>query len=162
MISAAKPRPSVTQPQWRDAVLGAATEIAQHALAMTGARFAASEHVATGALVGAHIPLVGGERPYELQLVGALETCQALARSILMMGPTDAIKPAEVADAVGEIVNMLAGGVKRRLGAGGSELELGLPVFVNGTTVPTGKQSVVTFPLVLGTHDVTVVIVGVK
>ena len=66
---------------------------------------------------------------------------------------------AEVADAVGEIVNMLAGSVKRRM-SGDRDLELGLPIFLHGYIQPTDKLTVVALPTRFGTIETMVLIAG--
>jgi CheY-specific phosphatase CheX len=149
-----------TPQQWRDAVRGAATEIARYALSFDGASVAEPESAAaTAAMIGAHIPLVGSES-FELSLVATRESCHALAGAVLCMTSGATLSAAEVADAIGEIANQLAGGVKRRLASNGGDLELGLPVFVNGSVEPTGRQSVIALPTKFGPIATMVVIVG--
>jgi CheY-specific phosphatase CheX len=150
--------------QWRDAVRGAASEIARYALSFDGATVAEPEPepaVATAAMIGAHIPLVGSQC-FEISLVATRECCHALAGAVLGMGTDAELSTAMVADAIGEIANQLAGGVKRRLASNGGDLELGLPVFVNGSVEPTGRQSVIALPTKFGPIPAMVVIVGPK
>jgi CheY-specific phosphatase CheX len=75
------------------------------------------------------------------------------------MAPGAPLRDAEVADAVGEIVNMLGGGVKRRL-SGERELELGLPIFLHGYIQPTEKLSVIALPTRFGPIETMVLIAG--
>jgi CheY-specific phosphatase CheX len=84
--------------------------------------------------------------------------CAALSTAVLGMDITG-LPHRVIADAMGELLNMLGGGVKRRL-PGGGELELGLPLFVNGGIEPSGRQTVVTVPLKLGPIEVCVIVVG--
>ena len=151
--------PRFTPAQWREAVQGAATELARNALGFTGAKVA--EPVAieqTAGMVGAHIPLIGA-LAFELSLFASRESCSQLATAVLGMNVDD-LPPGTMPDAIGEIVNMLAGGVKRRLASNGGDLELGLPVFVNGNVELAGRQSSVTLPVQVGPVQTFVLILG--
>ena len=148
-----------TETHWRDAICGAAIEIAQRSLGFAGATIADSRRDAIqSGMVGAHIPMVG-KPSFELQLVAMRGSCEALATAVLGMDISD-LPASVVGDAVGEIVNMLAGGVKRRLGNNGGDLELGLPVFVNGAVEPTDRFSMLAFPLRFGAIETVAVIIG--
>ena len=151
-----------TATQWRDAIQSTASEIARYALGFDGASVADPEPAeATAGMIGAHIPMVGKES-FELSLVGTRAACQALSGAVLMMGIDAQLAPAEIADAIGELANQLAGGVKRRLAGTCGDLELGLPVFVNGSVEPTRHQSVLALPTTFGPISAMVVIVGPK
>jgi len=153
--------PKLTLAQWRTAVEGAAGEIATYALSLPGVVV----HDPVGlecasAMIGAHIPLIGGGQAFDLALVASGDGCQALSRAILGASPGAPLRDAEVADAVGEIVNMLAGSVKRRMAGLGAELELGLPLFLHGYIQPTDRLSVVALPTRFGTIETMVLIAG--
>jgi hypothetical protein len=137
--------------QWRTAVEGAAKEIASYALSLPTATVGdvvGLEHAV--AMIGAHIPMVGGGQAFDLALVSSPSGCQALSRAILGLPDTAPLRNAEVADAVGEIVNMLAGTVKRRLSGIGAELVLGLPLFLHGYIEPTDRLMVLVLPTRFG------------
>ena len=146
---------------WRAAIEGAAGEIATRALSLSGATVQDPVDVARAmSMIGAHIPLVGPGRAFELSLVSSAEGCQALSRAILGIAPGPALPDVEVADAVGEIVNMLGGSIKRRLSGQGAELVLGLPIFVHGYVQHSGRLSVTALPTRFGTIDTIVLIAG--
>jgi CheY-specific phosphatase CheX len=48
------------------------------------------------------------------------------------MGPEESASEDDITDAIGEIANMLGGGVKKRLSGREPKLQLGLPIFVEG------------------------------
>jgi hypothetical protein len=153
--------PKLTLAQWRIAVEGAAVEIATYALSFPGA--VVQDPVGlecASAMIGAHIPLIGGGQAFDLALVASGDGCQALSRAILGASIGTALRDAEVADAVGEIVNMLAGSVKRRMAGLGAELELGLPLFLHGYIQPTDRLAVLTLPTRFGTIETMVLIAG--
>jgi CheY-specific phosphatase CheX len=149
---------SFTSAQWRDAVHQSAAELARIALGFAvPATIAPAVLADTDQLVGAHVPLVG--RPsYELWFVASRTSCVALAGAMLGGMDVSALPPAVVNDAVCELVNMLAGGVKRRLV--GSDLELGLPVFVDGSASASDRLSATTFRLQLGPVETHAVVWG--
>jgi Chemotaxis phosphatase CheX len=151
----------VSPAEWRTAVEGAAQELATHALSFPGA----TVHAAVGAeraisMIGAHIPLVGGGKAFDLSLVSSPEGCRSLARAILCMADGAALRDAEVADAVGEIVNMLGGSVKRRLSGQCADLVLGLPLFIHGYIEPSDRLQVIALPTQFGAIETMVVIAG--
>jgi hypothetical protein len=151
----------LTVGHWRAAIEGAAREVATYALSFS--RAVVKDPVgleAATAMIGAHIPLVGAGQAFDLALVASADGCQALSRAILSMGPGPALRDADVADAVGEIVNMLAGSMKRGMSGLGADLALGLPIFIHGYLQPTDRLSVIAFPLQLGTIDTILLVAG--
>jgi|HubBroStandDraft_6_1064221.scaffolds.fasta_scaffold46129_3 CheY-specific phosphatase CheX len=158
MSVAARPAAGFTHAHWRDAIQSSAAELARVALGFTSPTTIALAALAdTERLVGAHIPLVG--RPsYELWFVASRASCAALADAVLGGMDVEALPIGVTNDAICELVNMLAGGVKRRLV--GSDLELGLPVFVNGSVEPSDRLSAATFRLQLGAVETHVVVLG--
>jgi hypothetical protein len=153
--------PKLTLAQWRTAVEGAANEIATYALSFSGAVVQDPVDLErASSMIGAHIPLVGGGQAFDFALVSSADGCLALSRAILCAGPAAALRDAEVADAVGEIVNMLAGAVKRRLSGHRADLELGLPIFLHGYIQPTDRLSVIALPIRFSTIETMVLIAG--
>lgn len=153
--------PNVSPAEWRTAVEGAAKELATNALSLPGATVqAAVDAERASSLIGAHIPLVGGGKAFDLSLVSSPEGCRSLARAILYMAEGAALRDAEVADAVGEIVNMLAGSVKRRLSNQCADLVLGLPLFIHGYIEPSDRLQVIALPTQFGKIETMVVIAG--
>jgi len=155
----------LTLGHWRSAIQAAAKEVATYALSYASAvvKDPVGLEAAT-AMIGAHIPLVGSGsgsgQAFDLALVASADDCQALSRAILCIGPGPALRDAEVADAVGEIVNMLAGAMKRGLSGLGADLALGLPIFIHGYLQPTDRLSVIAFPTRFGKIDTIVLVAG--
>jgi hypothetical protein len=151
----------LTLAHWRAAINGAANELATYAMSFRGA--VVSDPVAAAQanrMIGAHIPLIGGGQAFDLALVSSVEGCQALSRAMLGMGPETALRDAEIADAVGEIVNMLGGSMKRRLSKEFADLALGLPIFLHGYIQPTERLSIIALPTRFGVIDTIVLITG--
>jgi hypothetical protein len=105
---------------------------------------AVSRHAAPpSGMGGAYLALVSPHGAYQIGLAAPPAGCEAFARGLLSFGPADPLSPADVADAVCEIVNMLAGGVQRRMRQkSGDQLGLGLPTFFHGTPQPTERLCV--------------------
>ena len=152
-------RSKIVLGQWRTAIETAALEVATYALSIPSVAIkdpVGLEAVTT--MIGAHIPLVGSGQAFDLGLISSAEGCQALSRAILQIGPGPDLPARDVADAVGEIVNMLAGSMKRKLSGFGAHLTLGLPIFIHGYLQPSERLSVIAFPAVFGTIETIVVI----
>lgn len=159
MVTTSKP----TRTHWRSAIEGAAREIATQALSFPGATVKDSVGLeAAVAMVGAHIPMLRPGQAYDLALLSSADGCRSLARAILCLAPGSRMSETDTADAVGEIVNMLAGTMKRRLSGTISDLTLGLPIFIHGYLTPSNRQSVLAFPTRLGTIDTIVLIAGTR
>jgi hypothetical protein len=156
------PTPSKIIPgQWRTAIETAAKEVATYALSMPGVVIKDPVGLeAASSMVGAHIPLVGTGQAFDLALLATADGCHALSRAILQLAPATPLRDGQVADAVGEIVNMLAGSMKRKMSGFGADLTLGLPIFIHGYLQPTERLSVIAFPTRFGKIDTIVLIAG--
>jgi len=124
-----------------EALCDAARELADTALG--GASFellgaAREPHGEHGAFVNLALP----DEAIQVGVVLSPAGCQSLAKSLLGMAPEDEDLPlSDVGDAMCEIVNIVAGGLKRRLNPG-LHATLGLPLFVSGRPLPTHQQEV--------------------
>jgi CheY-specific phosphatase CheX len=100
-------------------------------------------HEAPVNLHGAYLGLVGPTGAVQIGLASDEGGCQLLAKGLLGMGAEEAALPeAEVADAVCEIVNIVAGAFKSRLRDRASPLQMGLPVFIHGAVQSTEHVAV--------------------
>lgn len=127
---------------WLADLEGAAEEVATSALALPGMQVGA-RHEAPPPLHGAYIGLVGPAGAVQIGIASSPEGCQALAKGLMGMAPADPDLPdAEVADAVCEIINIVAGGFKARVRDRASQLQMGLPVFIKGAVQATERIAV--------------------
>jgi hypothetical protein len=153
------PKPSLAQ--WRVAIDGAAREIATCALSFRGAEVldpvGADRAVQ---MIGAHLPVLGGGRAFDLSLVSSPDGCRAMARAMLCLDANATLRDTEMADAIGEMVNMLGGTLKRRLSSQLGDMVLGLPIFVHGYIQPTERLSIIALPTRFGEIDTIVLITG--
>jgi hypothetical protein len=78
-----------------------------------------AEQAGPAAPHGAYLALVAQGEPIQLGLLADPGGCQLLARTLLGMDPDDEELPtSDVSDAMCEIINIVAGGVKRRVSPG--------------------------------------------
>lgn len=68
---------------------------------------------------------VQGATPLRVTLTGHAETATELARALMMYGPDDDVPSDEIADAYGELANIIGGNIKSLLPEGS---HLGFPV----------------------------------
>jgi CheY-specific phosphatase CheX len=115
---------------WLGAATEAFAEVASTTLGMAGARVGASRSGYPSAGVGAAIAIIA-DAPMQVGVFGSRASSEAFARALLGMEPDDGdLSDADFRDALGEIVNIVAGSMKTRLKLGGAKL--GLPLFVTG------------------------------
>lgn len=91
----------------------------------------------------------------QVGLFSTMAGCEFMARCLLACSPDDPPLPeGDVADALGEVLNILAGGAKTRMAKAGVSCKLTLPVFVHGYVVPAHNQTVRVVKLRVGKADV--------
>jgi CheY-specific phosphatase CheX len=122
--------------EWVDAMVESTIEFAEQMLGATDAHVVGPLAQEPGS-VGAYIAIVGDESVMQLGVVALREDGEGIARTLLMMEPGEELSLSDLADAIGEVVNVIAGGVKSRLNDREPGLILGLPLFVDGRVVTT-------------------------
>jgi len=86
---------------------------------------------------------VGPTGAVQIGLASSPEGCQALAKGLMGMGAEEpALPDNEMADAVCEIINIVAGAFKARVRDRATPLQMGLPVFIQGAVQPTERIAV--------------------
>ena len=138
-----------------DAWLGAATEafaeVASSTLGMdtTLVGTPRSGYPTDGS--GAAVAIIG-DSPMQVGLFGSDASCQALARALLGTSPDDRDLPeSDLVDALGEIVNIMAGSMKTRLQLGTAKL--GLPLYLKGHVQKGSRSQVRVARVHVGEHD---------
>ena len=121
---------------------GAFEEIATTALGLPGVVVTA-RHDKPLPLHGAYLGLMGPAGAIQIAVASSPEGCQALAKGLMGMGPADEDLPeGEMADAVNEIINIVAGAFKARVRDRANPLQMGLPVFIRGAVQSTDRIGV--------------------
>ena len=126
---------------WVAAMAGASTELAL-SLGIEGVEVLGWHDTPPTGMAGAYIPLLAEDQTLQLALLASPDGCADLARLLLGMEPGEEVSDADIADAVGELVNIVAGGVKQRMQETTGGLRLGLPVFIHGYVQPTQQLEV--------------------
>jgi hypothetical protein len=140
---------------WVVAMADASAELAL-SLGIDGVELLGWHDVPPTGMAGAYIPLLAEDQTLQLALLATPAGCADLSRLLLGMGPDEEVSDADVADAVGEVVNIVAGGVKQRMAdavPNGSGLRLGLPVFIHGHVQRTQQLEVSLASVRLGDVD---------
>lgn len=144
-------RQSLSSAEWMEALRDTMNEVATTALNLPACQVSPISTRTPRGIEGAYLALVGQEDAIQIGLTSSAEGCQALSKALLAMAADDAdLEPPDVADAMCEIVNIIAGGLKARVHGMMSPIKLGLPIFVKGTVQPSGRIVVLVAEVVAG------------
>ncbi len=84
-------------------------------------------------VAGSYVSLVSRANAVQIGLVASVDGCRSIAAQLLgLEEETEDLADPDMADGVGELVNVLVGVMKTHLQNQDSELALGLPVFLVG------------------------------
>lgn len=116
---------------WLEAAVIGLLEITPTALSLPAQvhSWGGSEHVSG---VGSIIPMLSDHSNVDLVFISTTNGCAMLARALVGMEAEEDIAPEDVADAMCELANIVAGVVKRQLYRTEPGLTLGLPVAFEG------------------------------
>ncbi len=152
-------------PDIKSSCLDALTESASELTATVfgGAPFVAlAESTEPAAGHGAYLGLVAADEPIQVGILVDAGGCQLLAKLLLGMEPTDDDLPqSDVSDAMCEIINIVAGGLKRRVSER-IKVTMGLPIFVAGHPLPNQQQEVDVRALQIATVPVSLLLLTQK
>jgi hypothetical protein len=146
---------------WMNLAADAAAEIATGALGMERTRWRLRPAVRLpDELWGVYIPLMTDGASVQLGLLGRREVCAQLAKSLLGMSRDEVLEDeSTVFDAVGEVTNLVAGGVKVRAAAQ-VDVKLGLPLALCGSALPITGEAFEHGILQMDDNDVWLVVAG--
>lgn len=143
---------------WLKAALDSAVELGSTALGFDQSeQTGQSQSLPVG--LGSYVPMLAPGVSMHIGLVANHDGCVDLARALLGMGPDEATSEDDITDAIGEIANMLGGGVKNRLVAREPKLQLGLPIFIDGKIQAGAHAETAVGNVSLGTIPVTVLVI---
>jgi CheY-specific phosphatase CheX len=124
---------NIAPSQWLDAALSATTELAKTSLGFSLVTVVAKLDKLPGDMAGAWVALVGSGTSMQVGIASSLEGCHGLARAFLRMPESEGpLSEDDMVDALGEMANVIAGGVKRRVAHLDPSTRLGLPIVVRG------------------------------
>ena len=145
-----------TQLAWLDAAEQSLIDVAMTALGTPDGQVLERTDRPRPNLGGGYIQLLSDNEAVQVGLCASEADLKWLA-SALMREPGE-LTHADVADAIGEIVNITAGGVKRRLASEKSGLQLGLPIFIQGHLEATEGQKLFVSRVQLAGREVALVV----
>lgn len=121
----------VTIESWIEAAVAAVEESAP-TLGFSGLERGIRAREAGPELFGAFVALTSDVTSIQLGLLATPTGHAALARTLLALGEDEELEDADKVNAVRELANVIAGGVKRGMIRHDPGLRIGLPVFVHG------------------------------
>lgn len=108
-------------------------------------------------LTGCFVALVGQEERLQIGLASDPEGCQTLARTLF--AADEELPDSDVTDALGEIANIMAGGVKKRRGEINTGMTLGLPIVMEGHVRIADRQEVAHVDTAVGDVPVRLLVI---
>jgi len=128
-------RPSMTQ--WMDALVDAAQELATTSLGFDGGKVTTTGPSWPDGFSGSIVALVGDEDSLQIGLGATPEHCMQMSRALFGMEPEDEDpEDQDVIDALGEMANVVGGGLKIRMSESAGAMQLGLPIMLRGEVTP--------------------------
>ncbi len=123
--------------EWLDAFVSATDEIASTTLNLGNCAVSPNGGSLPTDMSGSYVSLMSTAASLQVGLASSPQGCQTMAKALLGMTPEEEdLTDADLADALGEVVNIIAGGIKTRLTEKDSSIQLGLPFFAHGSIEP--------------------------
>jgi hypothetical protein len=148
--------------QWLDAAALSARQVASSALGATDLHWsgATSPNLPDG-LCGIYIPLLTDGLALQLGVLATREVCARLASALIGADAGEVETDADVFDALGEVVNLIAGDFKFRL-TEEVDIRVGVPLAMKGRVFPLGGSLSIHGSLQLDGSEVWLVMTGSK
>lgn len=121
--------------------------------------FGASESGFSSGDGGALISLANANHSVQIGILADEDGCKKLSGKMLGLESDESeLSKIEVSDTMGELVNIIAGGVKRIMSEATGSIQLGLPVFVTGHVESSDKIETVVIPTQIAGIDTRLMI----
>lgn len=143
---ASKMNDAVTIHEWLAATVDSAAEFAATTLRGTLTRVDAND--IPHQVIGCFVALVGEEESIQIGVAASASGCQSLAQALF--ASEEPLDDADVSDALGEITNIVAGGVKKRIAQKRTHLAIGLPIVMDGHLRLSERQQLVSAGVAIG------------
>jgi Chemotaxis phosphatase CheX len=148
----------VTTEVWMDRILEAVDEVAGTTFDSVANDVERSNRLPVNR-EGSLLPVQKGSESLHLGVLSDKQGCIALTRGLLQMDADEEIGDEDIADAVGEIVNIVAGVMQRALDGDGEGVTLGYPVYVRGEIIAPHKSETLCATLNFGPARADIIIV---
>lgn len=128
--------------EWTDALVRTTGDVARQALSIpTGCDLVGEIERLSLQTSGAYLALISPEVQLQIGIAAAREDCTRLAGALMMMDADDPeLTESVVADAFGELVNILGGALKTEMEPRYTALTLGLPTMIHGHITANERQ----------------------
>jgi len=112
-------------------------------------------------MAGAYLAMVGTDESIQIGFVSSKEGCKSLSGALLCMEPEelDELTDADIADAMGEVINIIAGMVKTEMSKLNANFNLGLPIFLDGKIETSPQQESGAVKIRIGEIETQMIIV---
>lgn len=149
---------SVSLNVWQGAVEAGATDISRDGFNFQG--FEVLERCGTipEGMPGSFIPLVADNESVQVGIVSSMAGCELMARSLMQLPKDEMMSQSDLADALAEAANILAGYVKRNMQDYLNPVQLGLPLFVNGHLETSDRMRAAVTKVRMGEVDAALVV----
>ncbi|MCP4679416.1 MAG: chemotaxis protein CheX [Deltaproteobacteria bacterium] len=146
---------------WLDASINASNELATVALGLEGSELIGIRDVGPEETGSAFIALVGEANSVQIGFSADSDGCRKLAQILLGMEPDDDdLEDEDIADAVGEMANILGGQVKTIMAEKAIAVNLGIPIFIHGHVEVSGEMEVAAADVRLGDISATIFVLA--
>lgn len=110
---------------------------------------------------GAFLALVSDDESIQVGMVSDGAGCRTLSAAFLGMEPEEAVEltGGDIADSMGEMINIVAGMLKVRMAKDQASMNLGLPIYLGGQIEATPQQEVGVWGLRIRDVDVQIIVV---
>ena len=143
--------------QWAGAATAATIDIAIQVLGLDAA-IQLEQAVPFAAPFAAYVPLSSSDSHIQLGIVAELIDCERISRTLLCLSDEEPFaSEGDVADAIGELANVIAGATKTMMNPTVPDIVLGLPLCVKGRIETQGVEQAAT-ELLVGSMRVRIVL----
>jgi len=133
---------------WMDALISAMNELAVTSLGYEEGTLISTESTLKEDFSGSYIALVGNQASLQIGVGATRAGCTQLARDLFALEPEDEdLSEQDEADALGELANVVAGGLKARMSESASQMQIGLPLLLHGR-IEAPKHSEVSIAMI--------------
>lgn len=152
-------KPNSTVDDWMNAFTGAIEQLAVDSLQVELNGGLDRNDATPGNMTGALIALISEDVSVQLGFFATQEGCKQFTRQLLMMEPDEEDPTDEdIADALGEIVNISAGIVKTTMNDAHPSINLGLPICLCGRIRTTDQTEVAAGAIALGNETAQLIV----
>lgn len=153
----------INMQEWLNGTVVAAKETITTMLRLDFTRLASTSKFAATDIAGAYISLTSESDSIQIGLLANRKDCQTLAKAMLGMEEEDeALSDMDVGDAIGEILNIIAGVVKRQLNHKvQNSIKLGLPKTVQGQLKPCNLKEMKEMNVLIGKIKANLLVIKV-